>query len=428
MILRTIREWEPIHYGNASNEISKRDADRIAAAASASTLAGQSGRGVLSREMHYLRAKGIVGLVAVPGCQLEILPKIDDSQNDSDKVSTPELRTHLVNMLSVVDDLKIDHGVVTKLSWQGETFLEILVHLFCEKVSHAVQKGLPHEYVSYEENLRVIRGRLDLVRQFSINSINPQRLACKFDELSYDTALSQLVKFAITRLMKLSNSDENQRKLRQIFSTYVEIKDVNYRLFDGSYISFDRSNQHWKSIVSFARLFLSDRYQDTRAGRDDGWSLLFDMSRLYEKYIVALAHRSFLGTDFDILGQGTDLYCLYKGDLGVRDVRPDIVVKRNEKTVLLIDTKWKVIQPHATGFIGNVPPHDIYQVMAYGQIYDCPEVVLLYPHHGLLQKDQIKEDYSIASIGSNRRLTIATFDITSKISDQVDSLRNLISS
>jgi 5-methylcytosine-specific restriction enzyme subunit McrC len=77
MIRRTIREWERLAYGPGDTEIPETQGDRLAAVARASTFSGREGEGVLEHGRKGLRARGVVGVLATPGCQLEILPKIE---------------------------------------------------------------------------------------------------------------------------------------------------------------------------------------------------------------------------------------------------------------------------------------------------------------------------------------------------------------
>jgi len=64
--------------------------------------------------------------------------------------------------------------------------------------------------------LPALRGRLDAVRQFTLLVASPQRLACRFDELSQNCALNQIMKATILRLLAISTNAENQRKLTEL--------------------------------------------------------------------------------------------------------------------------------------------------------------------------------------------------------------------
>ena len=50
--------------------------------------------------------------------------------------------------------------------------------------------------------------------------------------------------------------------------------------------------------------------------------------------------------------------------------------------------------------------------MAYGKLYECSKVVLLYPHHGGLPTDPILQPYSIARPSAKDSLFVATLDVT----------------
>ena len=68
---------------------------------------------------------------------------------------------------------------------------------------------------------------------------------------------------------------------------------------------------------------------------------------------------------------------------------------------------------------------DVYQLMAYGRIYDCPRIVLLYPHHGGLPPDPILQRYSIATPNAQESLFVATINVTGPHQKHKTALRDL---
>ena len=64
--------------------------------------------------------------------------------------------------------------------------------------------------------------------------------------------------------------------------------------------------------------------------------------------------------------------------------------------------------------------------MAYGRLYNCPYVVLLYPHHGGLPPDPILQRYSIAKPSAQESLFVATLDVTGPHRKHEVALRDLI--
>jgi len=113
------------------------------------------------------------------------------------------------------------------------------------------------------------------------------------------------------------------------------------------------------------------------------------MNDLFEAYIAALAARAVRGSNLTAHAQGGLQYCLMKEGEGRRkcfQTRPDILLKRGGQTVMVIDTKWKRLGQNLEDRKHGISHADIYQMMAYARLYDCPQVMLLYPHHvGLAQ-------------------------------------------
>lgn len=424
MIRRTIREWERIGYGSDGAEIPEAQADRLAAVARASVFSGRGGEGVLEHGRKGLRARGVVGVIATPGCQLEILPKIE--RGGETNVTDATLRARLIHMLAVTYDLPIEAGTMTQLGWQRDTVLELLIRLFCARLTDAVRQGMPRHYLEHEDELPALRGRLDVTRQFSTLAVSPQKLACRFDALSPDIALNQVMRAAVSKLSRLSAAPDNQRALRELNFVYADVADVPPSGLRWDRIVLDRTNRRWRDLLSLARLFLSDRHQQTSAGTIDGHALLFEMNVLFEQYVERVLSRALAGTGFRVSSQGGHLDCLYEGDMGRFRTRPDLVIRQGEQIALIIDTKWKRMTPRIDDPKQGVSQADVYQLMAYGRLYDCPNVMLLYPHHADLPTDPIRQSYSIAAKDADENLIVATLSLAGSQRDHKNALQQLI--
>lgn len=424
MIRRTIREWEYIGYGSARTEIPEAQADRVAAVARGSVFSGRGGEGVLEHGRKSLRARGIVGVIATPDCQLEILPKIEGGAET--KVSDATLRARLIHMLALAYELPIEVSAMTQLGWQRDTVLELLIRLFCQKLTGAVRQGMPRQYLEHQDDLPALRGSLDVTRQFSTLAVSPQKLACRFDALSPDIALNQVMLATVRKLSRLTAAPDNQRALRELNFVYADVSDIPPSALRWDRIVLDRTNQRWRGLLALARLFLSDRHQQTSAGTIEGHALLFEMNELFEKYVARVLSRALVGTGLRVSSQGGHRDCLFEGDIGRFRTRPDLIIRQGEEIVLIIDTKWKRMTPRIDDPKQGVSQADVYQLMAYGRLYDCPNVMLLYPHHGDLPPDPIRQKYSVATTGSDEKLIVATQDLTVTEQHLRNDLRGLV--
>ncbi|WP_029618545.1 McrC family protein [Pseudorhizobium marinum] len=423
MIRRTIHEWGSISYGDADNEIPSYAADKLAAVAKSSLLAGRSGIRVLEHGRRALRAQGVVGIIAASDCALEILPKIDhDKGNETEPVGT--VRKRLVHMLAAVLDLKLEVGALTQLDWQRNSLLEILIGVFTQKLTDVLRQGMPRRYVECEEDLPSVRGRLDLARQFTTLAANPSLLACRFDALTRDIALNQIMKAAVQSLAGVARTVANQQRLRELGFLYLEVKGVPISALRWDEIVLDRTNNRWAELLRLAKMLLGQRFQTTSQGTGGGYSLLFEMNSLFEQYVARKLKQALRDTDLRVVSQGGQLHCLEDEDnKRLFRTRPDILIQRGDHVVQIIDTKWKRIVNAADDPKQGVSQGDVYQMMAYGQLYKCPRLTLLYPHHwGLSPPDGVHSTFRVR--GGNHFLEVRTLDIATddQLTDRLKAL------
>jgi 5-methylcytosine-specific restriction enzyme subunit McrC len=424
MICRTLREWQSIGYGDDDASIPEVHANRIASIARQSVFAGRGGEGVLEHGRKGLRARGVVGVIAAQGCQLEILPKIEGLGEH--EPYDAELRRRLIHMLGVVHDLPIDAGSMAQLGWQRDTVLELLIRLFCWRLADAVRQGMPRRYLEHEDDLPSLRGRLDVTRQFARHAVAPQKLACRFDDLSPDIALNRVMRAAITRLLRLAQASDNQRMLRELSFAYADVIDVPVKALRWDLIILDRTNQRWRDLLAFARLFLSDQHQQTSAGSIDGHALLFEMNTLFENYVARLLPRALAGSGLRIVAQGGHRDCLFEGEAGRFRTKPDVIIRQGDQVAMVIDTKWKRMAPQIHDPKQGVSQGDVYQLMAYSQLYNCPNVMLLYPHHGELPNSPVFTRYAIGAKNSAATLSVATLDVAGPLRQHLIDLTSLM--
>jgi 5-methylcytosine-specific restriction enzyme subunit McrC len=373
----SVREWDYLDIGGDGP--TRREADRLVEAAAGARIGGDDGARILDNGVRRLRAQQIVGILAADGVTLEILPKIDGLEGQGREGET---RRRLVQMLATVLDLDVADGGLTNIDWQRETLLEIFITLFCNRLFEAVRRGLPRRYVPLEEDLPVLRGRLDVARQFTVLAAAPNRLACRFEALNPDIALNRIMKAAVARLLRHARSMRNQRRLRELSFAFTDVAATPAGELPWSAVVIDRTNRMWRQLIDLAKLLLGERFQRTSSGSQRGFSLLFGMNTLFEEYVGRLLQRR-LPCDFDVRLQGPRRFALT--DVDSERPRfatvPDIVLGRNGETVMVIDTKWKRLSAAIDDPKRGVSQSDIYQMMAYSHVYRCPRTMLLYPHH-----------------------------------------------
>ena len=419
-----VHEWNRVSVGEGG--FSRGQADTLLAAARAHACGGREGTAILADHHRHLTAGQVVGVLAAPGCSLEILPKVDPDAVDA---PLPDVRRRLVQMLDVALGLGLSEGGAAPLARQSETLLDILIRSFADKLLAEVRRGLPRRYNHCEEDLSVLRGRLDVVRQFTAHAVRPDRLACRFDQLDVDTPLMRIMKAAVVILGKHARAAETRRRLIELRHLLDDVTDVPPKALPWDRVQLDRSSRRWVSLHALAKLFLKRDWQAThhsaRAG--EGITLLFPMNDLFEAYVAALLRRALAGSGVEVVAQGGFVRCLGDWSEGqdcqghTFQTKPDIILRRGGKPVAIIDTKWKKLGAPEDRKHG-VSQSDVYQMMAYARLYRCRELALLYP------SAPGKEDLNKVTFGIHggpERLRIATLDLARKAPAIVASLAAL---
>ncbi|WP_268920556.1 5-methylcytosine restriction system specificity protein McrC [Sandaracinobacter neustonicus] len=199
--------------------------------------------------------------------------------------------------------------------------------------------------------------------------------------------------------------------MRELAFAYADIADVPVLALRWGDVVLDRTNGRWRELLNLARLLLGERFQTTSAGGSEGFSLLFEMNMLFEEYIARSLKRALAGTDLRVISQGGRLYCLETVDRRqVFQTRPDILIKRGDTVVQVIDTKWKRVAAKIDDPKRGVSQTDVYQMMTYGRLYQCSKLTLVYPHHhGVGCEEGMIGNYAINS--SEDRLELFSIDV-----------------
>lgn len=404
-------EWESRGF-TGDHAIPLADARRLVMAAAAPAKRLKGSQRAFDFGQDALTARNLVGMIAAGDASCEILPKVDrDEPGDA-----PALRHQLVRMLGVAHDLPIADDAATTLDTQRHTLLEVLIGRFAREAEEAVRRGVPRAYVAHEDDLPALRGRLDVTRQFTTLAATPNRLACRYDEFSDDIALNQVMKAAITRLRRLARTHTNQRALAELALVYADVADVPAALLRWNDIVPNRSNARWQGLVRLAKLILGDRFQNSASGAADGFALLFDMNALFEKYVARLLNPIAAHEGLELRAQGGRLPCLYPEGDGkpLFETEPDLrLIRRDESVAMILDTKWKRLVDRSEKRKMDIDEADVYQMMAYAQLYNCNRLVLLYPHHAGLTSP-LPVHHRVARGDGLVRLAIASVDVTSR--------------
>ena len=410
----TCREYGCLTVG-AGKDLTEKEAERLYTLAERARRRLPHKPPVLTRTYRDLKAAQVVGVLAVPGkTTLEILPKIDGEDG--------AVRKALIHLLAVAHRLRVADGELASLDTQRRDLLELLIGLFANRLLTAVRRGLPRRYIGHEDDLKLLRGRLDVTRQVTHLAARPDLLACRFDELSENTPLNRVLKAAVSRLVRVARTAANARRLAELAARFEFVGDTPDPLREP--VRLDRTNTAFHDLHRLARLFLTGDWQSTTGGEATGFTLLFPMNELFERFIGESLKRA-LGSGRVVRLQNKR-YSALIDDANERlfNLQPDAVIETPVGATgppIVLDTKWKRLtpgEPHCERTLGVIES-DVYQMLAYARAYGAGRLILLYPwhkelgEHGAPDNKGVLRTWKVAETGiaTACRLDVAVVDV-----------------
>lgn len=386
----------------------------------------------------YIAAQNYVGVIEVPGLQIEILPKIDDDEGEMTPDGLSRAQNNLLWMLHVAGELPFEHRESAAQEHQRSPLLEVLVRLFTTKLLAELRRGIYNRYVYQEDCLNVVRGRLLMSKQICHSAGRNDRVHVGFDEFIPDNLLNRILKAACRCLLSKVNSTGNQTRLREALIELAEVADVEIRPYHFEQLHLDRTNSRFEDLVRFAWLVLRDRSISMAGGGFETFSILFPMETVFEQFVGRLLTSN--AEQFGWERSRVHLQARSRRRCLLRDendrprfgLKPDVLVddEVGSKPALILDTKWKRLLTDAEDRKNGVRQSDLYQLYAYANRYQCQNCVLLYPDvDGVSNKnyqlDGFEEAWNvrIAVLNLNRNLPA---DKALLIDDLADVVRTSI--
>ena len=313
-----------------------------------------------------------VGIIQIGKLTLEILPKADNN----DVGNPAKWQKVLIAMLSYCQLIKIETLGIGQVQLNSNHILDIYFSRFLNQVHQLLVKGLPKTYLSKEENLKVLKGRLNLPMQLRKNLLHPERFYVQYTTFSHQHLFNQVLRAALIVLSKVQLNPALKLQLQQILRGFPRLPTYTVIPRDFDQLFQIKKYQAHRELLEISRLILLNFSPDIRSGRHHLFALLFDMNKLFEEYIFR--RLKLLENDTLKVQRQTA-----KPFWQRRMIRPDLLLQIGDKKYIL-DTKWKMLNNHAPSM------EDLKQLYIYCQYFNAEQGVLIYPNvHQLENKKAI---------------------------------------
>jgi len=353
----------------------------------------------------WLRLDNFVGIVETPcGTLLEILPKHTEASGEA---ATEASRKLLIKMLEVALDLPTRTTDKTDIQTYRHPLLEWVMKEFVLALDHLLKRGLRFDYLRVEEEQRYLRGRLDMNKQLRQPPGRAHIFNIRHDLFLADRPENRLLKSALMRICGLTQEADTWRLSHELAGLVAEIPDSQNIAADFRQWRSDRLMAHYQPVRPWCELVLGQHMPLAMRGKTHGISLLFPTEKLFERYVeVKLRQR--LPAQYTLKAQAASQSLCIHQDKNLFQLRPDFLIQSRQKTVLVLDTKWKLLSAADSENKYGLSQSDFYQMFAYGHNYLPGEgdMILIYPKTGNFSETMQPFEFS-----EKLRLWVTPFDL-----------------
>jgi 5-methylcytosine-specific restriction enzyme subunit McrC len=309
----------------------------------------------------YLQAKSYVGTIQTKsGFTLEILPK---TASDGSTEISKQIFMKLLHILHRLPGYKnIDTTNFERI--KHIDIFEIFIVMFLNEVGQIIKKGVKSDYNAREENLFYLKGKLRFTEHIKRNSIHKERFYVEYDDYNQNRSENRLIKSTLQLLSKVSRNFQNIRRIRQYMEhmNWVELSmniDNDLRA-----IKLGRGMEHYKNALIWSKVFLKKESFSSFSGDTIAFAILYPMEKLFEGFVEWYLNKHEVNSEI-IPQSGERKFVKKSNKTKLFGVRPDFLIKKDNKISCVADAKWKLINDTEKDFSQS----DFYQLFAYKQIF-----------------------------------------------------------
>lgn len=298
---------------------------------------------------------------------------------------------------------------------------DLVAEMLCRQVERRIQRNLSYGYQSRAAVLGRVRGRIDLLNTERHRLLDRGKVACRFDELTIDTARNRFVRAALEEISKIVGRDALAHRCRALAASLRHMGVTGERP-GRSEVSIDRFGRHDvddQPMVAAAHLAFNLALPTEAAGakhlslpdREITW-----IRKLYEKgiagfYDVVLSRKGWrvgagkmIGWQIESKSPGIDKI--------LPSMRTDIILDHSDAgRRIVIDTKFNSVVTRGWYREETLRSGYVYQIYAYLRSQEGNGESLGENASGLLLHPSVGDMFNEAVVIQNHEIRFATVDL-----------------
>lgn len=220
---------------------------------------------------------------------------------------------------------------------------DLFAAILFKGVSQQLKQGLHREYSLHNDELVLMRGKIDMPGTIRNRIQRKQKLACEYDELSENNIYNQILKTTIFYLIQDANvKKERKAELKKSLLFFDSVEQLMPSEIQWRRLHFHRNNANYEMLMNICYLLLDGMLQTTDTGKYRLATFSEEsMSSLYERFILEYYRQehSYLSQvnaakiKWDLSDEDS------KGIRFLPEMQTDTFLRMNDR-ILIIDAKY----------------------------------------------------------------------------------------
>jgi 5-methylcytosine-specific restriction enzyme subunit McrC len=306
---------------------------------------------------------GMVGSVRTPLVQLDVRPK--------DRLGL----SRLLFLLSYAGDQGFRDDTVA--AHEDADLWSALAASLVQLAERALQRGVLQGYVTVDDSLRTVKGRIRISDQISRRPGMLVPLEVSYDEFTEDIPENRILRAALDRMSRTPGvRPEVLGRLRQLKGKL----DGVTRLGQGVPLPqwrASRMNLRYHAALKLSEVILRNASAEAGEGKQQTASFVVDMGKVFEDFVGAALRRAMAAFPGEMRLQYNAMLNEAVRDSDRLTVRPDAVHLLGGRPVVVYDAKYRAGSDQGASLSG-----DHFQMLAYCTALRVPTAWLVYAGAG----------------------------------------------
>jgi len=298
---------------------------------------------------------------------------------------------------------------------ESTDLVDLFARVLVSGTRHLLRRGLDRGYLSNEDEIAGVRGKLLVTQTQRRQLLRQGRAACQWDELEYDTLPNRILKTTLRRLQVAESLDQQTRTdVADLLRWLEPVQVIALRAEHFRRIQLHRNNRLYGFLLHVCE-FLFEHWLPEQGGSEH---LFRDFERdqlpqLFEKFVFNFFQLELPATEWSVT-RSKIFWQMSAPNEDARKLVPemqtDVCLKSRDRAIIL-DTKFYA-QALKERHRGNakLPSSNLYQLFTYLRQqshvsgWEQSEGVLLYP--------RTTQTFDVDFVTHGHRMRALTLDLT----------------